>query len=273
MDYIDILLITFPTCLLAIIVTSFINNRLGKELKDDPVYQQRLSSGMVKMRGESKIEILPYARRSLIIFLCAIALVVMYATAISPRVGLIPSSAIVLSRDNAILTIMLSAATAIAIFCKADTTKVINTSTFKSGMSAVVCILGVAWLGTSFVGAYTAEINALAGDLLNVFPWLLAVALFFSATLLYSQAATTRALMPLAISLGVAPLTIVASFAAVCALYVLPTYPVLLAAVEMDDTGSTRIGKYVFNHPFLIPGFLVIAFSVIFAFMWGAVII
>ena len=71
--------------------------------------------------------------------------------------------------------------------------------------------------------------------------------------LLYSQGATTVALMPAALAIGVAPLTAVASFAAVSALFVLPTYPTLLAAVEMDDTGSTRIGKYVFNHPILYP--------------------
>ncbi len=29
----------------------------------------------------------------------------------------------------------------------------------------------------------------------------------------------------------------------------------------MDDTGTTRIGKYVFNHAFFIPGVLAIVFS------------
>lgn len=103
--------------------------------------------------------------------------------------------------------------------------------------------------------------------------WMLAVVLFFAATLLYSQAATAKALMPAALLLGVSPVTAVASFAAVSALFVLPTYPTLLAAVEMDDTGSTRIGKFVFNHSFLIPGVMAITLSVIFGFILGSILI
>ena len=97
--------------------------------------------------------------------------------------------------------------------------------------------------------------------------------LFFAAALLYSQAATTKALMPAALALGVNPLTAVAAFPAVSALFILPTYPTLLAAVEMDDTGSTRIGKAVFNHPFIIPGVVSIALSIALCYVFGAVFI
>jgi anaerobic C4-dicarboxylate transporter DcuA len=160
----------------------------------------------------------------------------------------------VLPRDEAIMTIMLTVAALIALVCKIKTNDVLNAPTFKSGMSACICVLGVAWLGTTFVAAHIEQINVLAGSVLETKPWLLAVVLFFAAMLLYSQAATTRALMPAALALGISPVSAMASFAAVGSLFVLPTYPTLLAAVEFDDTGSTRIGKYVFDHPFLIPG-------------------
>jgi anaerobic C4-dicarboxylate transporter DcuA len=272
-DYLDILLICYPTALLAVMCTSVICNFMGCEMEDDPVYQQRLKDGLVVMRGVSNIEIKEGALLSVKIFIGAVFCVCLYASAISPRVGLITMDMIPLTRDNAIFVIMFSAAAAISFLCKIDTGKVLNQSTFKSGMSAVMCVFGVAWLGDTFVRNYHAEINAFAGNILDYYPWLMAVALFFSSMLLYSQAATTRALVPLAIGMGVAPLTIVASFAAVSALYVLPTYPTLLAAVEMDDTGTTRIGKYVFNHPFLIPGALNIFLAVVFAFFWGALFI
>jgi anaerobic C4-dicarboxylate transporter DcuA len=276
-DYIDILLVCIPTTLLAVICTSFVANKMGKELKDDPVYQERLAAGVIKMRGTQNIELLPYAKLSVWIFLGAVLGVMFYATALSPRVTFISNDILPLTRDHAIIAFMLTAATAIAVFCKIKCVEVLSAPTFKSGMSAVICVLGVAWLGTSFVAAYTKEINALAGDLLNIYPWLLAVALFFSSMLLYSQAATTRTLMPMAATLVVAgaasPLTLVASFAAVSALFVLPTYPTLLAAVEFDDTGSTRIGKYVFDHPFFIPGVLNIVLAVLFAFIWGGIIL
>ena len=47
----------------------------------------------------------------------------------------------------------------------------------------------------------------------------------------------------------------------------------LLAAVEMDDTGSTRIGKYVFNHAFLIPGVIAITLCVILGFIFGGIML
>ena len=119
-------------------------------------------------------------------------------------------------------------------------------------MSACICIPGVAWLGDTFVQANLEWIKLTAGDLITQHPWLLAVIFFFCSALLYSQAATAKALMPMALALGVTPLTAIASFSAVSGLFILPTYPTPVAAVQMDDTGTTRIGKLVFNHPFFI---------------------
>lgn len=140
-------------------------------------------------------------------------------------------------------------------------------------MSACVCVMGVAWLGTTIINAHIDWIKESAGSVMQTQPWMLAVVVFAAAALLYSQAATAKALMPAALALGVSPLTVVASFAAVSSLFVLPTYPTLLAAVEMDDTGSTRIGKYVFNHSFIIPGTMCIALAVVFGFAIGSVVL
>ena len=127
----------------------------------------------------------------------------------------------------------------------------------------------MAWLGDTFISAHIEDIKAVSGTILQQSPWLLAVVFFFASMLLYSQAATAKALVPSALLLGVSPVTAIASFAAVSALFVLPTYPTLLAAVEMDDTGSTRIGRWVFNHPFMIPGVVAISLSVGLGFLVG----
>ncbi len=273
-DYVQILIICIPTTFTAVMLTAFVANFLGKELKDDPVYQDRLAKGLVAMptdKEKQQQELPAGAKTSVLIFLIAIIAVVCYAMAISSTVGLIEDP--VLGRDAAIMTFMLAAAAAIALFCKIDCNQVLNAATFKSGMSACVCVLGVAWLGTTFVAAHIDEINVFAGNLLESKPWMLAVVLFFAAMLLYSQAATTRALMPAAIALGVSPVAAIAAFAAVSALFVLPTYPTLLAAIEFDDTGSTRIGKYVFNHPFLIPGVICITLAVTFGFLLAPLVL
>ena len=176
--------------------------------------------------------------------------------------------------DVAIIIFMLWIAILIVMPVKVKPDKMVDTSVFKSGIVSCVCVLGVAWLGNTFVGGYTKEIGDLSAELVSKIPALLAVAYFFASMLLYSQAATAKAITPVVVAaLGITAANpgdsymLVASFAAVSALFVLPTYPTLLGAVQMDDTGSTRIGKYIFNHAFLVPGILAIAFSVALGFL------
>ncbi|MBV7280875.1 MULTISPECIES: anaerobic C4-dicarboxylate transporter [unclassified Corynebacterium] len=270
--YLQLLAVVIPATFLAIFPTAFLANRSGKELEDDPVYQSRLKQGLVSPPQGARDYTAPAgARASVLIFLAAIALVMVYATLISEQVGLISDPS--LPRNEAIMTIMLSTAAIIVMVCKIPAAEIVGTQVFKAGMSACVCVMGVAWLGTTIINNYLEQITAFSADFLTDYPWTLAVILFFAAALLYSQAATTKALMPAALAVGVAPLTAVASFAAVSSLFILPTYPTLLAAVEMDDTGSTRIGKAVFNHPFLVPGTVCIALAVGLGFLIGGVVL
>lgn len=270
--YLQILAVLIPATFLSIFPAAWIANRSGAELEDDPVYQERKAQGLVKMpQGSHNYSPVQGAKTSVIIFLVAIVIVMLWATLTSSQVGLIEAPT--LPRNEAIMTVMLTAATLIVMITKISAGDVLNTPVFKSGMSACICVLGVAWLGTTLINHYMEDIQAISGSVIESAPWLLAVVLFFAAALLYSQAATTKALMPAALALGVNPLTAVAAFPAVSALFILPTYPTLLAAVEMDDTGSTRIGKAVFNHPFIIPGTVSIALSVLLCYAFGAVLL
>ena len=178
-----------------------------------------------------------------------------------------------LPRDGAIISLMLAIAVLITIFCKVDSSRLSDMSTFKSGMTACICVLGVAWLGNTFVQGHQSGFGEFASALVGKYPWTLAIALFFTSTLLYSQTATVKAIIPViivALNINSNPQIssiLVASFAAASALFVLPTYPTLIGAIQMDDTGTTRIGKFLFNHSFIIPGILSIAISVILCFM------
>ncbi|WP_096972398.1 anaerobic C4-dicarboxylate transporter [Escherichia coli] len=239
-SYLHLLSVVIPSTLLAVLVMSFLVTMLfNSKLSDDPIYRKRLEEG-----------------------------VVIYAIINSPSMGLVEKP--LMNTTNAILIIMLSVATLTTVICKVDTDNILNSSTFKAGMSACICILGVAWLGDTFVSNNIDWIKDTAGEVIQGHPWLLAVIFFFASALLYSQAATAKALMPMALALNVSPLTAVASFAAVSGLFILPTYPTLVAAVQMDDTGTTRIGKFVFNHPFFIPGTLGVALAVCFGFVLGS---
>lgn len=280
-SYPILLVIWIPTTFLGCMVTALIMNLFWNlKLDSDPVYLDRLNKGLIEapqMEGSYK-ELPKSAKTSVIIFLIGVIVVVFYASAISPQFALIEN--VKLPRDGAIMSIMLTIGALIVMFCKIDINKVPLQSTFRSGMTACICVLGVAWLGDTFVSNHTQEIKDFAGNLVKEYPALLSVALFFASMLLYSQAATAKALIPTVIvALGMSATNngdayiLVASFAAVSALFVLPTYPTLLGAVQMDDTGTTRIGKYVFNHPFFLPGVLAIAFSVAFGFILAPVLL
>ncbi|MGL5406350.1 MAG: anaerobic C4-dicarboxylate transporter [Propionibacteriaceae bacterium] len=273
--YLEILAVCIPSTFLACMIVAGIMATWDKvrgtgKLAGDPVYEQRKAAGLVSHQT-TEFKVKAKAKLSVLIFLIGLIAVMVYSTIISDKVALIKNP--VLPRDAAIISFMLTIATLIVLFCKVDTADILTMSTFRSGMSAAICVLGVAWLGSTFVAAHESQIKNAAGDLLKGHSWLLAVVLFFAASLLYSQAATTKALIPTAIALGMSNVSIVAAFAAVSSLFVLPTYPTLLAAVEMDDTGSTRIGKYVFNHSFLVPGVLTIAIAVALGFLFGGFIL
>ncbi|MDK6260076.1 anaerobic C4-dicarboxylate transporter [Corynebacterium frankenforstense] len=270
--YLSLLAVLIPATFLAIFPTAILANKLGKPLEQDPVYLDRLERGLVSPPAvTSDYKPTRSGKISVATFLIAILLVVIWATITSDNVGLISDPT--LPRNEAIMSIMLLAATVIVVVTKIPAGEILGTQVFRSGMSACVCVLGVAWLGTTIINDNIESIEAFAGDVLETAPWLLAVVMFFAAALLYSQAATAKALMPAALAIGVSPLTAVAAFPAVSALFILPTYPTLLAAVEMDDTGSTQIGKWVFNHPFLVPGTLQIIISVLLCYAFGSVLI
>ena len=68
----------------------------------------------------------------------------------------------------------------------------------------------------------------------------------------------------MAIQLGVPAPIIIATFVAVNGYFFIPNYGPIIAAIDFDTTGSTRIGQYIFNHSFMLPGLLSMVFSLIF---------
>jgi anaerobic C4-dicarboxylate transporter DcuA len=146
-SYLTLLAICIPVTLIAVNHTAVLCNFLGAELKDDPVYQERLAKGEVKLARQPGLQAEAARKAFVLLFLIGIV-ACFYATAISDTVGSDPEPG--LPRNEAIVVFMLTIATLISITCKIDTSEVLNASTFKSGMSACVCVLGVAWLGDTF---------------------------------------------------------------------------------------------------------------------------
>ena len=121
-------------------------------------------------------------------------------------------------------------------------------------MQAVVAIFGIAWMGDTFINGNIDELTTSIKHIVTDMPWLFGGALFVMSILLYSQAATVRAIVPLGVALGINPMMLIALFPAVNGYFFIPNYPTLVAAINFDRTGTTRIGKWILNHSFMMPG-------------------
>jgi anaerobic C4-dicarboxylate transporter DcuA/anaerobic C4-dicarboxylate transporter DcuB len=157
---------------------------------------------------------------------------------------------------------MLSAAALILLITKTDGMKAAQGSVFMAGMQAVVAIFGIAWMGDTFIEGNIVELKEAIESIVSGMPWLFGLALFFMSVLLFSQAATVRAMLPLGMALGISPHLLIALFPAVSGYFFIPNYPTIVAAINFDRTGTTHIGKYILNHSFMIPGLIATATSV-----------
>lgn len=261
--FIQVMAVCLPASFVAAMVAAFIASRQGCELQDDEVYLERLQKGLVR-KYEGQNSTTPGAKLSVALFMLATIVIVILAACPQLRPGFDAGNPMN-TRD--IIICMLAAACLMVVLCKTSTDAIVLTSTFRSGMSSLAVILGIVTLGTTFIDAHLAEIKDIAGDILRAYPMLLALVLFGTCALLYSQGATTPLIIPLAVALGVPTWAILASYVAVTGVFVLPTYPTSLAAMEFDTTGTTRVGKYVLNHPFMLPGLGGIIAGVAFGFI------
>jgi anaerobic C4-dicarboxylate transporter DcuA len=161
---------------------------------------------------------------------------------------------VTVSMPMTIAIIMLGIAAVMLLVTKAPAGKIVSTKTCQAGITAVIGILGLAWLGDTFIAANKGPIIGGLSSMAENYPGLFSVGLFVTSMLLYSQAATTKTLMPLGLSLGVPAASLAGMFPAVNGYFFIPTYGTLIAAVNFDRSGTTKIGKYVLNHSFMIPG-------------------
>lgn len=269
--FIVVMSVCLPASFVAAMVAAFIASRQGCELENDEVYLERLQKGLVHKYEEKKGESTAREKFSVVLFIIATIAIVILAAFPQLRPGFDIGKP--MGTRDIIIMCMLSAACLMVVFCKTSPDSIVLAPTFRSGMSSLAVILGIVTLGTTFVDAHMDQIKAIAGDVLSAYPILLALVLFLTCALLYSQGATTPLIIPLAIALDVPTWAILASFVAVTGVFVLPTYPTSLAAIEFDSTGSTRVGKYILNHPFMLPGLGGIIAGVAFGFIIAPMIV
>ena len=249
----DILKVTIPSTLVAVLVVSLVMMHYGKDLKDDPEYQARLKAGLIrKMAPKSERPPLqPHAKLAAALFVLSVVAVVI--TGLFPSLRTPADGGKPIGMGTLLQIGMFVGAGLILTFCKPQLRNAITSPIMRAGMTAVICVFGLAWMSDTFITAHKALWIGSISDVLKSYPWLFAFVLFFGSMLLNSQAATVRSLIPLGFALGLPANTLLGLYPAVNGTSFLPTSGVVVSTVAFDQSGTTHIGKYVINHSFLVP--------------------
>ncbi|AKE39116.1 anaerobic C4-dicarboxylate transporter [Corynebacterium camporealensis] len=258
----QILMVAIPASLSGVLLAALWSLRRGKDLDKDPVFQKRMEDpefarSLTESSHSLLDEVFPAtAKRSVVIFLVAIATVVVLGAfdALRPSFPNEDGDLTPLSMNLVIQMVMLVAGALILLTCNVDNKKIAGTPVFKAGMTAVFSVFGVAWMADTFFQTHVDALEAELGDVVASAPWAYAIVLLIVSKLVNSQAAALVAIAPIGLQLGIDPAVIVGFYGAAYGYFILPTYPSDLACIGFDRTGTTRIGKFVINHSFLIPG-------------------
>ncbi|QBL12520.1 anaerobic C4-dicarboxylate transporter [Campylobacter helveticus] len=274
--YINLLQITIPSTLFGVLCVGIFSWFRGKDLDKDEEFQNKLKDPEFKqyVYGDSKtllgVKLNTSCWAAMWIFLGAIALVALLGIFdnLRPNWGQVIKNGIpqtdalgnpkmnTLSMVAVIQMFMLIAGSLIIIFTKTEAKKIASNEIFKSGMIALVAVFGISWMADTMFAVHTPMMKAALGDVVKEYPWTYAIMLLLISKFVNSQAAAIAAFVPLALGIGVEPGIIVAFAAACYGYYILPTYPSDLATIQFDRSGTTKIGKFVINHSFIIPGLI-----------------
>ncbi len=277
----QILLICIPSTLLGSLLGALSVMWMGPELKDDPDYQERLAKELTEKPASPAVlegSALTRARGSVIVFLIAALLVV--ALGLFPSLRPTYTTAVdgqereqQLEMAPAIMIVMLAAAGVNMLVFRAAPSATVKGTIMNAGIVALISIAGLGWLGSSFFEGNRSLIIASISGVVQQHAWVFAFGLFALSILLSSQAATVVTLMPVGVALGLGAPAMIAMFPAVNGYFFLPTYATLLAAISFDQTGTTKIGKYVLNHSFMRPGLVATISSVLIGFVLAKVVL
>ena len=280
----QVLMVTIPACLCGLMCAALASYKRGKDLDKDPDFLKRKEDPETckYMYGNSATTldkvISREAKASVFIFLAALLVIVLFAfcqmvhvTRGGERVTL--AAALAIPKMNVIIQIiMLTAAACNIMFCKAQPKKAVGGAVWQSGMVAVVAIYGIAWLADTYFGNYLDEMKVMLADLVTNYPWSIAFVFFLVSVLINSQGAVVVAMLPLAYELGIAGPVLLGVLPSVYGYFFIPNYPSDIATVNFDRSGTTKIGKYLLNHSFMMPGLISVVVSTVIGYLITSVL-
>ena len=269
-----LLVVCIPATLIGTVACALAVMKKGKELAEDPEFQARVASGqvqtLVKNENAAEVKTTKEAKISVAVFLVAMVGIVLLG-AVSALVPTL-SDGSKLPLTTVIEIFMLVAAAVTVLITKLDSNKVLDQPVFKTGMFAVVLAFGLCWLVNTFIADQSSFITDNMSVLTNAHPWIYIIAVFIVGAITTSQSSSTMIMVPIGIALGLPANIIVAGWIACSSNYFIPASGQCVAAIAFDTAGTTKIGKYVLNHSYMLPGLVCTVVSVVSAILIGAVV-
>ena len=273
----NIISVTVPATFLGTIALSLYSLRRGKELEDDPRYQQRLKDPIWRDRilnstSTSLKDKLPSGAK-MSVYLFILSLVTIVIIAMIPEIRTIGNAPKPISMSLIIQMMMLCFGGIILLATKTHPQNVPNGVVFKSGMVAAIAIFGIAWMSDTYFQYAMPEFKAAITEMVHAQPWTFAFALFIVSVVINSQAATAVMMLPVGIGLGLPAPLLIGLMPATYGYFFIPNYPSDIATINFDVTGTTRIGKFYFNHSFMAPGLIGVVTACCFGCLIASMII
>ena len=268
LEFLDLLAITVPATFGGVLCVGIFSWFRGKDLDKDEDFQAFARENHDYVYGQNAtllgVKLPQKSWLAMWVFLIGIAVVAMLGAFSSLRPSFDGKA---LSMVLVIQMFMLLTGTLIVLISRVNPAEISKNEVFRAGMIAIVAVYGVAWMAETLFGAHMGEIKAVLANLVQKWPWAYGVVLLLVSKFVNSQAAALAAVVPLALGIGVDPAYIIAFAPACYGYYILPTYPSDLAAIQFDRSGTTRIGAWVINHSFIIPGLLGVIISCVFGWL------
>ena len=253
-EMVTIFKIIIPSTIGGLLMATFVTSLLSKTMPNAPTVTEKATTATTLLPSGSRV-----AKLSIVCFLLGGLTTVLIDSIQTLRPSWeINGIKVLLPSAYIMPLVMLSTAASIMLLCRISPKSITQGKAFTAGVQGMLSILGIAWLSSTFVQSNKPVLLQFISTYLSQ-PWQFSIILLFMAAIIGSSATTIQAVFPLGIALGIPPKILLASAAAVNGVFIIPIYPTMLAAIHLDTTGTTRIGKFLFNHSFMLPGLVSIA--------------
>jgi anaerobic C4-dicarboxylate transporter DcuB len=271
----DILIVTVPATFIGVLLAALWSMRRGKDLDKDPEFQERMKDPAFRSQLEESATVLSQgvsikAKRSVLIFFLGVVAIILLAIFNKDLVSVFGNKSLSISAVIIVQIIMLTTGAIVLFYSKVKAVQIASSSVFHAGMVAAIAILGIAWMSDTFIDHHKGYLVSNMKAMVEQYSWLFAVAMFCVSAFVKSQAATLVIMVPVAFALNIPVNLIIGMIPACYAYFFFCFYPSDLSAINFDRTGTTRIGKYLFNHSFMIPGLIGVGTATIIGYLIGA---